>query len=300
MSNKTITILILIVFALTALLAARQYVPTLVKKPSLYLEKTKNVNVEGVNTISISAGSGTITLTKKDGKWMTQDGYKADGEKIGSLLSAFLPLTNAAPELIAQTDARYTEFGLDKDNAAEITFNTSLTVSTGKSTGSGVYVRFKDAPHVYIVKNSQSISTDTADWYDTTIVKIPRSDVKKMSFTGSASSVLTKQEDGSWTDANGKKADSTAMDLVLSNLETLTAASLLTAKDVPQYLPRPDVTLTIEHKDSSDTLTFYKQTDNYIVERGSDRQKFTVANYLATVFTEAPLSLFPTPTPVVK
>lgn len=286
MSNKNIKLLLVVFVVLVGLLAIRQYTPPRTKETSAYTEKTKAVNTQSVAAIEISNSSGSVQLKKESDTWKV-NGKKADATKINSLLSSILPA--AAPELIAQTDKRHKELELTDDLATKIKLDNKLTVLTGKSGGSGAYIRFDADPTVYLLKNNPSVTSTASEWYDKTVLAIDKTKVTKITFReGNSITMLAKDGDKWKGGSKNEEIENNKVDAVLSQVSSLTAQSLFDAVKENSYPKQANLTFTIEYDGKLETLEFYKGDSDYLIKRQSDGEQFVVSEYGISSVISAP------------
>lgn len=284
MSNKNIKLLLVIFVVLVGFLVFRQYAPSLTQETSAYTEKTKVVSPQSVASIEISNPSGSVQLKKEADIWKV-NGKKADMAKINSLLSSLLPAI--APELIAQTDKRHKELELTDDLATKIKLDNKLTVLTGKSGGSGIYVRFDSDPAVYLLKNNPSVTSTASVWYDKTILAVDQTKITKITFReGDAIKMLAK--DGDRWKGGSKEVEKNKVDPILSQISNLTAQSFFDATSGSIYPKQANIVITVEYDGKLETLEFYKGTSDYLIKRQADGEQFIVSEYSISSVISAP------------
>jgi hypothetical protein len=276
MSNKNLKLLFIVLIALVGLLGWKLYTPKVSPQASPYQEKTKNVDVQSVQSIEISSNSEKLELKKEDGIWMVND-KKVDVSKVNNLFSTLIP--ENAPDLIAQTDKRHQEFELTDDLATRIKFGDKLIIFTGKYSSPGIYARFDGDPTVYLLKNAPPISTSASSWYDKIILSFDQTKATKITFRkGSVITILTKQGDQWSKGAENGEIEKDKVDTMLSQASSLTAQSLFDATEEGGVYPKEaNLVFTFEYDDKSETLEFSEGDSDYLVKRRSDDEQFIVS-----------------------
>ncbi len=282
MQDRTLKALALVFVALLLIWGAKMYVQHRTRPLSPYTEKVRSHNPTAVQTIVLRNTQGTVALKKEDGAWKL-NGKKADTSKVEHLVETLFP--TIAPELIAQTDKRHEEFQITDTQATTVMVDDALTWFVGKSEGVYIYARLDSDANVYLLRagTASTFSTDASDWYDKTILAFDQARTSKltMNLRGETRSLVNK--DGTWVEeSSGKETKKDTVNSLLSHLSNFWAESLYDGADGVSYQTKPELSITVEYDGVSETLQFFKGTSDYLVQRISDQERFTIREYSAS------------------
>lgn len=297
MSSKTLLILAVILIVLAAGAGFKIYSPNLMgTTPNPYTESIKDLNENNISKIEITkkqnqpspspdgikpsnkqslpSDDGSLTLSKVSNIWKV-DNKKADQTKVQAIIKKILNSNQA--ELVSETNLKHKDFEVSDDLATQVKLG-DTTFLVGKSGGGGNYIRLSGSDSVYLLKDltSSDISTTPKDWLDLTVVAIDKQNIKRLKFMKTDENFSIIPKDGKWKLETGEKeVKSEKIDPILTQLASFKANDLATTA----VSGTPDLTLNIEQNSSSETLNFFKQESDYIVERLSDKEKFTVSEF---------------------
>jgi len=288
MKNKTLVILVAILFFLVAVLVLKNLTPRIYTETSPYLEKLKFYNKNDIQSILIKKSTDSIELKKEGGVWKL-NGKNANEEKVNQFIDSLF--ISVSPEKVAQTNKKHEEFELTKEKALTVVFDNSLIFLIGKSSGAGAYVRFEDEDNVYLLDSiTGSISSKVHDWYDKTILKFDREKAKKIVFKqhGKKATSIIRKEDKWIDEVNGKEINQEKLNSVLSQISNLSARQLYEPEKGVAYSSYPLLILTVEFEEKVETLEFYKGSSDYLLKRTSDKEQFVVGESDVSSIISAP------------
>jgi len=269
---------------------AKLYLPKIMPEKSTYLDQVKNIQKETLASIEIINGENKLDLKKENSVWKA-GGKNADTVKIDTLLAALLP--SVAPDVIAQTDKRYGELDLGDEAATKIRLGNSLMLFLGKDTAGGRYVRLEGNPSVYLLKNAPAVTTDTADWWDKTVVAIDQTKVTKLTFKDNDTNITIVKKDDKWlSEPDSKEAKKEKVDSVLFALSSLTAQLLYDEQSKTRYPKTANLTVGAEYDGKTEMLEFFKGESDYLVKRLSDGERYVVSEYTISSFLKFPQEAF--------
>lgn len=297
MKTATLKKLSILLAVLVGLVAITQGVSRWRLRPqSAYNERLKSLKPEAISTISLEKKANDqepkIILHKENKDWKA-NGKKVTSAKVDELLSDLL--TKDSVETIAQTNARHKELELTGDVATQVTLDQKVTVFIGKITPGGRYVRFADSDPVYVVKDLSysSASVDPQDWYDKTIVAVDEKSLKKLEFKKSDEQFTLAKEETKWKlEKDQKEIKESVLSPLTQALSSLTASKVASDEEIKTYPTTPELTLIISADRETDTLIFYKNNDDYLVQRGRDQEHFLLISSQADKFFLSSKDLF--------
>jgi len=294
MSSRTLTILFGTFLALLAVVLLQYATPTLfAPKQSEYEKAIQSVNIDSVKSITIQKQHQSLNLTKKDTSWLVNE-KKASQEKIDDLVTQLIRSPKAT--IVAQTNTRHADLEVTDALATSVAFDNTLSLLVGKSELNGIYIRIKGTDPVYLLSTASAatISSAADDWYDKTITKIDEKNISKLSFVKPTEQFTLLQDNGSWKFAEGNTpVESATITSLLADLTSFQAQSLADEATAAAYPQMPELTLTIEKKDDKEELVFFTGTDEYLVRRSSDTQRFIIPASQAKHFLFSPTTPLP-------
>jgi hypothetical protein len=129
--------------------------------------------VARVERLEIAHGGRTAVLAKRDGRWVTSDGFPVDSLRMGRVLAALLR-TRATEKVSESGDpARLAEFGLSEGEAKRLRWKLAsgeaYTLLLGKTSGadfSSTFWKWEGAREVYRTPGAftHEASVSEADW----------------------------------------------------------------------------------------------------------------------------------------
>jgi hypothetical protein len=191
------------------------------------------VDTAAVDTVVL----GATTLVRQDKSWRA-NGYPAASDAIAELLRG-LADTGAWSELVAESKTSYGRLGVGADSGQHVRViargKTVLDLITGKRTQDygGVYLRLANAEPVYALHGGiASAVTKTADdWRDKRIVAIAPESVATVAIQHGKKSYVLRRANGGWKFADGRDADSTAVNTLLGSYKDLNASGFAPPSD---------------------------------------------------------------------
>ncbi len=182
--KKTLIVLLAALAALAIVLLKNRSDNKAMQKDAPVLDSTRKAEVKSVLVIH---KSDTTNLQLKDGKWVvTRDSWPADTAKVNKTLHYLFGLQ--AKERVSQNAARYSEYGLDSNEAKHMALRDGsgksiAEVVIGKPSGvdfSSTYWRWESKPDVYRTPGNFSweIASKEDDWKDRKLVTAKSTDVK--------------------------------------------------------------------------------------------------------------------------
>jgi hypothetical protein len=254
MSNKSIKkeylLLVVVIVALLLYLVFRSGDKVHYKLPEL-----DSIDAKTLTKIEISKPDQTLTLVKKENKWLIDpNDYPTDESKVNDITSTICDLTLSA---LASKSRNYSRYDLDKEKAILVkAYQKDQVVrefEIGKitPTNNHTFVKLKEDDRVYHANKSfrRYFDQKTDDLRDKVVMKLDTNEVseievekeeKKYLFTKTAKPVETKTESAKkeeakkeekesppnktetiWTTKDGKEGNKTELDSILNQLSDL-------------------------------------------------------------------------------
>ncbi len=250
------------------------------------------VAASDITRIAIARQDAAVVLEKKDSKWQIQpQGYPADSGKMNAMLDDLEKLSLTA--LVSESKS-YSRYDLEPDKAIHIKawageeLKRDIQVGKPAPTFQHTFVRIGDAPEVYHAQQNLKTAFDqTADKLrDKTVLAFSLEEVNEVTITkGDVQTVLRKSEitpapatpapaEGAappvdaaaakpaeiqWLTDQGKPADPSKMNRLLSTLSHLSCESYLEGKSISDF-SNPISSIVIKGKKDY-TLTLYAKTE---------------------------------------
>ncbi len=250
------------------------------------------IAVSDITRIEIARPEGTVVLDKKDTKWQIQPlAYSADSGKVNTMLEDLEKLSLTA--LVSESKS-WSRYDLEPDKAIRVKAwageDLKRDIQIGKTapTFQHTFVRVGDAPEVYHAQQNLKTAFDqTADKLrDKTVLAFNLEEVTEIVITKEGKqTVIRKSEiapppaapapataEGAppadaavkpaeilWLTDQGKPADLSKMNRLLSSLSHLSCESYLEGKNISD-LSNPISSIVIKGKKDY-TLTLYAKTE---------------------------------------
>jgi hypothetical protein len=280
-----------------------------------------------ITRIEISRQNAAVALEKKDSKWQIQpQGYPADSGKVNAMLGDLEKLSLTA--LVSESKS-YSRYDLEPDKAIRIKawageeLKRDIQIGKPAPTFQHTFVRIGDAPEVYHAQQNLKTAFDqTADKLrDKTVLAFNMEEVTEVAITHEGKqTVIRKSEiapkpaepspapaEGSppadapavkpaeiqWITDQGKAADLSKMNRLLSTLSRLSCESYLEGKSISD-LTNPVSSIVIKGKKDY-TLTLYAKTDKeakeYVASSSETGSVFTLSDRQAELLISDPEAL---------
>jgi hypothetical protein len=291
------------------------------------LPAVAKVAASDITRIEISRLDGKVDLEKKDSTWRIQpQGYPADSGKVNAMLDDLEKLSLTA--LVSESKA-YSRYDLEPDKAIHVKawageeLKRDIQIGKPAPTFQHTFVRIGDAPEVYHAQQNLKTAFDqTADKLrDKTVLAFSPEEVREITIRkGDVQTVLRKSEitsapapatpapapaegaappaapkpaDVQWITDQGKPADPSKINRLLSTLSHLSCESYLEGKRVSD-LTNPIGGIVIKGKKDY-TLTLYAKTDKdakeYVASSSETASVFTLSDRQAEPLTADPGAL---------
>jgi len=267
MQNKKIIQLIFIVTLLGLFVVWRNRQPELGEDWNSYTAKTAVLNADTIEAIVIATGGAQLKLTKENQEWKIND-IKADSKLVNQMIQSLVSPTTV--EVIAETKARYERMGLAPKPQAEVTLSSGTMTQNfliGNRQSDGHYVKFGDEDRVYLITALPDETTETSvdEWIDLTILSIPRDSINQIDLSSKYGEVNLVQETGNWHLKEDKAIiNKDNLEQILGPLESLVALGAADSPKATLDTRRPDLTMTIQHNSTQETvLRWYATDDGY-------------------------------------
>lgn len=188
------------------------------------------IDTAAVDTVSLARSHDTTLLVRANGSWRV-NGYLAASDAIAELLRG-LADTSAWSELVAESKTSYDRLGVGADSAQHVLVkargHSVLDLTSGKRTPDdrGVYVRQTNAGPVYALHGgiASSLTRPADDWRDKRIVAIAPESVATVAIQHGKQSFTLHRAKAGWQFADGRVADSTAVNTLLGSYKDLRAS----------------------------------------------------------------------------
>ena len=157
-----------------------------------------------ITGISIRDGTGTLTIERRDNRFVTADsGYPIKTDAVRDIVATSAELL--FQEARTSDPTRYGDLGLadpgTKDAGKEVTFRTaggelaSLVVgnrdsTVGGATG-GVFIRLKGQPQTFLARGDVRLPAARSDWFVAFDLDVKRNEIKKVELTGGGRDTVT-------------------------------------------------------------------------------------------------------------
>lgn len=285
-----------------------------------------------ITRIEIARQDGTLVLEKKDANWRIQpQGYPADPGKVNAMLDDLEKLSLTA--LVSESKS-YSRYDLEPDKAIHVKawageeLKRDIQIGKPAPTIQHTFVRIGDAPEVYHAQKNLKTAFDlTADKLrDKTVLAFSPEDVKEIEIIkGDTHTVLRKSEitpppspaaaptpapaegeapadtasvkpaEIQWITDQGKPADPSKMNRLLSSLSHLSCESYVEGKSISD-LSNPIGSIVIKGKKDY-TLTVYAKTEKdaagYPASSSETASVFTLSDRQAEPLIADPQTLIP-------
>ena len=280
--NKTILVLVIVFVILVSYLVGKQYLPQGDGVESLYNQSVEYVDQEAVNNIVIIDDEENVEINLIDGKYIV-DGYEADVELIGELLSLILSPEDV--EQVSETNIRHEPLGVT-NGAPKIVLSTSdseLSVFLGTSTGMGRYLRIEGQDAVYLIDGLTAAMTslELTSWVENTLTAIDENNIKSVVVSG-AGNLSIEQREGEWYENEGDGIINKASINSFINTLVLFETQGLLANDSEEVYPTsPSMSILIEVAGGDNVELLFYEGDNDVLVTNSNREgQYVISNAL--------------------
>jgi hypothetical protein len=248
------------------------------------------VAASDITRIEIARQDGTVVLEKKDGMWRIQpQDYPADSGKVNAMLDDLEKLSLTA--LVSESKS-WSRYDLDPDKAIRVKawagdgIKRDIQIGKPAPTFQHTFVRVGDAPEVYHAQQNLKTAFDqtSGKLRDKTVLAFNLDEVKEIAITKEGKqTVIRKSETASppapapaegappadaaankpskvqWLTDQGKPADPSKINRLLSMLSHLSCESFLDGKTAADFSD-PIISIAIKGKKDT-TLTLYAKTE---------------------------------------
>ncbi|OGV96606.1 hypothetical protein A2W24_01440 [Microgenomates group bacterium RBG_16_45_19] len=296
--NKVIASLLLVLFVMIGFLVIREYTKPVDVSLTAFKQLSQNWAKESVNQVNLATGAETVTLNKTGTDWRIGE-YAADSQSVNDLITQLLEPEKV--ELIAETNARHQDLGVDEAQAVAVTLTAgeqSLTFLIGKPLAEGYYVRGAKNDSVYLINNLPVKSTQATqnDWVDKVVSRVDEAQIKKLTITqGGGAKLSLLFSGGDWFKEGSEQAlDREPLAPLLNALAALTAQGLVA--DDTKVTAKLSRTITIETDSGTKELTFYPvDKETYAVQSNERPGKYSLSQGLYETLSLAEADLKPKP-----
>jgi len=248
---------------------------------------------ENVDTLIIKGKEKTaVKLIKKEGQWLTAEGFPAAEEKVSRLIEKMHDLKHGLP--VANSDTAMKRFKVANDVfERHIELQKEGNKLAGLYVGSGAgarqtHVRNDEDIAVYAVALGTYDAPDTlSDWRDKSVLTLNQKDIDRIEVLDMT---IEKVQDSNveskvpqWKSAKlpeGKMLNQKLINESLSLLASLRFDKLLGQESKPEYgLDKPVLRLKLTHKNGEReyVLGAFKGKDDYVL-KVSDRPEYFLIN----------------------
>lgn len=211
MTRKTVQVLVAIIVALVLLLLVldRSSDDNATDRTVLLPGFKEQANDAGHISITRPGGDESVTINHEDESWVVseRDGYPADVNKLGLLISALADATIVEEK--TSNPANYAKLGLDdpgEGGGGDLVIvsgtNFSYSVILGDTTQRDYrYARIPDHAPSYLIDQNPPIPEPTGDWLMADILDIPASRVRSVSVVhADGETIVIEKSDEEQTD----------------------------------------------------------------------------------------------------
>ena len=248
MKPKTITILIIVFFALFAFVLLYR---NILSKPS---EKNlfRKSDIQKLSKLEIIRNNNNkYVFEKQPGLWQATQplAFKLDKELINEFIASIQKIS--LKNLISTSSDKYARFGVSDASSTIINIYGSakkppISLFPGKQADynpSNIYIRLKGKPEVYISEGPYEymLVRDIKDWLDKTILAIDKNQVTEIILISSKETSRLYKKGEKWLVINtekgeGEEAEPAECSALLGNLEKLTACEIIFSTENPKAL----------------------------------------------------------------
>jgi hypothetical protein len=281
-----------------------------------------------ITRIEIARQDAAVVLEKKDSKWQIQpQGYPADSGKVTAMLEDLEKLSLTA--LVSESKS-YTRYDLEPDKVIHVkawageALMRDIQIGKPAPTFQHTFVRIGDGPDVYHAQQNLKTAFDqTADKLrDKIVLAFSPEEVKEIDITHEGKQTVIRKSEASpppaapspasaegappadaaavkadetpWITDQGKAADLSKMNRLLSTLSHLSCESYLEGKSISDF-SNPISSIVIKGKKDY-TLTVYdktgKEATGYPASSSETGSVFTLPDRQAEPLTADPEALF--------
>ncbi len=291
--------------------------------------------LEQVGKIEVTHAGKTLTLEKKDKKWqILPQGYLADPDKVNTMLNDLSHLTLTALTSESKAYARYdleTDKAIRVQAWAGAAVQRDIRIGKAASTYQHTFIRIGETPQVYQAEHNLRGAFDQTveQLRDKTVMQFDTADIKEIDITQNgqktaflkkevtppaagksqpstgaanttASAAANKPAAGAvevqWTTDQGKPADLSQINRLLSILSHLSCESYIEGKTKNDMGQAPVSTLLVKGKKDY-TLTLYPQPgkagSGYPAISSESEYPFTLPDYQGKTLAADPQKLTP-------
>ena len=284
---------------------------------NLDIPEVADLNAGDIDKVMITGPKGALEVRKDADHWIVSGpGYRADEQKVKDLLEAVAGLTLRD---LASEAKSYHRFGLDKEERIEVKayskeklvrqFNMGKSASTYQHT----YVQLPEDSRVFLAKDDfrRHLDQSAQDIRDHVVLKLEAAVLERMERqhqgktdlnlfskasdpkpapapegekqAGDAAQALAASSGVEWFLAEGRKADSGAVDTLMRQIKDLRCESFLEGKTAADF-PAAEYAWTFVRKDGTSThLTVHsrqdEKTEQYVVSLDGMPEPFLVSSW---------------------
>jgi len=249
------------------------------------LPEIETIKASDIKRLEIGRKDGTVTIVKKDGKWVVSDkNYPADEEKVKKMAEAVENLRVTA--LVSETED-FKRYDLDEQNrlrvlaASESEKSGRVMVGKVAPTRNHTFVKLEGDDRIYHAAGNlkQLFDCSVSEIRDKQVMKLEKSGITGLTITSNRHKIDLKQtetENGTttaWESADGTDVDENAVKSLLSSLSDLSCSSYLDREDGPDYAKDPAlVTIELDGEPSGRIEIFEKTDQGLYPARSSQNQ----------------------------
>jgi len=313
--QKEYIILTAVIFVLGVILI----ISTGRNKMSYELPKLDEVESDSINIIEINTPDESILLERNQDEWLLMPNkFTADSDKVNDMMEIIQNLT--LTELVSDKK-NYNRYELDPENRIHIkAFRDEKVIREfyiGKvsSTYSHTYIRLAENPHVFHARDSfrSTFDQEGSELRDKSVMKFSQEEITGLILRGEFGSFefkkelvqkkpdikekeekegkdISPREEEIWVTQEGKKADKSEMNSLLSKLSSLNCDSYLEEKENLN-----DPVYTIIAKGATDyKLDIYqkREEDKYPAYSSENDYPFLLTKYTAESLMKKPEDIF--------
>ena len=241
------------------------------------LPQLQSLDTKQLSRVEIERPEGTVSLNKKDGRWLVgEQAYAADKGKVDSLLQSIADVDLSA--LVSESKT-YSRYGLEDEQRLTVTAYQNGTVvrsfSVGKASPnrSGTYIRLHEDPNVYLTGGNLNRQLDQSAQRlrDKTVLSFNEDEVTKLTVAKGSKRVTLKKQpakqgaegqekeepDHSWARSdNSTLVSQKEIDGLLAQLHNLQCTKYL-ADDAVMESASPEYSITV-HAAKEHQLLLYR------------------------------------------
>lgn len=260
-NRKRLAALFTVCFFVIAIIAARQYVPTL---PFFQPAPLLSFKDSDINRIDLVGMNKKQTLVRQNGTWIVPvngTDFPADSDKVNNLLKTLHIMS--ADSVVSRNKNKFGNFGIGTSKIVLETKSKTSTLYVGTaSLGDNAYARLDNQDMVFDAKNLGTVYLDT-DYRNLYIPIIGNTgNVQSVQIDYQGETVTLTQSGNTWHNQSDTPVSDSIVDTYLQNVAHLQGSDIL-----PRHTPPAGsllLTVTVKEKGKDKTIRFYSASKQQI------------------------------------